>query len=610
MFKGYIKSNGKKPIERLKDYHKNIEDMGGFDYCGVLDNNIIQIDCDDAAQSELFLRILKSEDISCNILKTTRGIHAYFINDGVDNRKIGTLTPIGIKVDVGLGCRNTVVPLKIDGVERVWLRKCDQLATLPAWLKPVNKAWDLSTSDTRNSDLYTYILPLQSEGFIQNEIMEIGRIINEYIMPEPLTLQEFDTIMRDESFMKPVFFKKNKFLHDDFAKYLIKKYHICKINDNLYFYDGQYTHIKFLNSVMIKEIPHITKTQRNEVLYYINELGFENSEQADVRYINCGNGILDLETMTMKEHTPEIRISNKIETIYNPEAYYEPTDRTLNTIACGDPNLRLLLEEIVGYCLYRRNELGKFFILTGDGGGGKSTYLDMIGKMIGDDNISAVSLQSLSKRFQNTELVGKLVNIGDDVSDVFIDDDSDLKKFVTGEAVQFERKGQDPFKFRNYSKLLFACNKLPRMSDKSNGIQRRMVIVPFNAVFKKDENYDPFIIDKLMKPESIEYLFRIGIEGLKRVLEHNVFTEVESVAAEIRDYAKNNNSVIGFVEDEYKIENEPVREVYILYSSWCHEGNQKPVCKNEFSRELKRLYGFQSKVIKVNQKNTRIYEKI
>ena len=54
------------------------------------------------------------------------------------------------------------------------------------------------------------------------------------------------------------------------------------------------------------------------------------------------------------------------------------TDKTLDKIACGDTNIRALLEEAAGFCLFRRNELGKAFILTGTGSNGKSTYLNML----------------------------------------------------------------------------------------------------------------------------------------------------------------------------------------------------------------------------------------
>lgn len=83
------------------------------------------------------------------------------------------------------------------------------------------------------------------------------------------------------------------------------------------------------------------------------------------------------------EFTPEHIITNKIRWDYNPEAYSELADKTLDKIACGDPAIRALLEEAIGYCFYRRNELGKAFILTGDKSNGKSTFLSMVQTLLG-----------------------------------------------------------------------------------------------------------------------------------------------------------------------------------------------------------------------------------
>lgn len=68
------------------------------------------------------------------------------------------------------------------------------------------------------------------------------------------------------------------------------------------------------------------------------------------------------------------------------------------------------------YCLYRRNELGKAFILIGDKSNGKSTFLHVVKNMLGDKNIASLDLKELGDRFKTAELFGKLANIGDDIS--------------------------------------------------------------------------------------------------------------------------------------------------------------------------------------------------
>ncbi len=102
-------------------------------------------------------------------------------------------------------------------------------------------------------------------------------------------------------------------------------------------------------------------------------------------------------------------------------------DKTLDKICCKDKQLRLLIEEMIGYTLFRRNELGKAFILTGQGANGKSTLLEVLNELLGEENIASVSLEELNHRFKTFQLEGKLANIGDDISNKYIEDNSTFK---------------------------------------------------------------------------------------------------------------------------------------------------------------------------------------
>ena len=161
-----------------------------------------------------------------------------------------------------------------------------------------------------------------------------------------------------------------------------------------------------------------------------------------------------------------------------------------------------------------------------------------------------------------------------------------IEKLVTGEKVNVERKGKDPFDFRNYSKLIFSANELPRINDLSDGLKRRLIFIPFNAKFsKKDPDFDPFIKDKLLTNESLEYLLKIGIAALKRILKNNSFTASKASQQIWQQYEEINNPVIAFLEDN-KIENEPTKDIYLRYSLYCSESGLKALSRIAFSREV------------------------
>src|SRR5699024_1243807 len=103
---------------------------------------------------------------------------------------------------------------------------------------------------------------------------------------------------------------------------------------------------------------------------------------------------------------------------------------------------------------------------------------------VGHDNCSSLALEDLSERFRTSQLVGKIANIGDDSGSDLLKNTAIFKKIVTGDSITVEYKHGQPFSFNNKAKLLFSANNLPPSSDKSDGFFRRMIIIPFNAVFR------------------------------------------------------------------------------------------------------------------------------
>jgi putative DNA primase/helicase len=307
-------------------------------------------------------------------------------------------------------------------------------------------------------------------------------------------------------------------------------------------------------------------------------------------------------------------ITNRIEWDYNPNAYSEETDKTLDKIACSDKQIRMLLEEAAGFCLFRRNELGKAFILTGSGSNGKSTYLNMLKHMLGKQNISSLDLKKLDDRFSTVMLFGKLANIGDDISDEFIMDASTFKKIVTGETIDAEQKGQPKFEFEPYAKLFFSANNIPRMGKgrDSAAILRRLVIIPFDAKFTSDDpDFNPHIGDALKSQESMEYLIQLGLDGLKRILERNQFTKSEKVKKELDEYEESNNPVLGFIKEveaeEFQIVNETTPTVYKRYTEYCLANNLQPMSNIEFSKQINRLLNLQVVTKRIGSKTFRVF---
>lgn len=621
LFKGYIKTRNKKAVEKFKDRTdlKSLEEVKDLpEYAGILGDETILIDIDNQRQAELMMNIVEKKQLNCRVYQTTRGKHFLFKNSGVDKNGNHKNLACGITADIKIGSKNSYSVLKFDDTERFieWDIETDvEYQKLPKWLFPINintNFLEMKAGDGRNQALFNYILTLQSNDFTVEEVRETIRIINEFVLKVPLNDSEIEVILRDDAFNKPIFFKNKTFLFDKFATYIQNKHNIIKINNQLHIYkDGIYVNGQYeIEAEMIKNISNLNRVKRNEVISYLNLLIRENTQQSDANMIVFKNGVHNIISDEFLSFSREIIINNKINWNYNPTAYSSLVDETLNKIACNDKEVRMLLEEVIGYCMYRRNELGKAFILIGDKSNGKSTFLDMVKTMLGDENIASLDLGELGDRFKSAELFGKLANIGDDIGDEFITNASIFKKLVTGDRINVERKGQDPFEFNNYAKFLFSANNIPRIKDKAGAVQRRLVIIPFDAKFSiNDPDYKPYIKYDLRKQECIEYMISLGIEGLKRVLVNQKFSDSKRVERELEEYEEENNPIIGFFKEIEidEIKNEATDIVYKRYSVYCSENNYYAVSKIAFSKQVKKYYNFIITDKKIDGKKRRVF---
>ena len=178
---------------------------------------------------------------------------------------------------------------------------------------------------------------------------------------------------------------------------------------------------------MIKHIPTITKNQRNETLSYLEAVA-EDVELSHINKIPVKNGLYNLDTDELEEFTPSYISKNKIPTAYNPAAKSSLIDKFLDDLACGDSSIRAVIEEMIGTTLYRSSDFDAFFILVGDGSNGKSTLLDLIIQMLGEENVSA-ELKDLT-RLSKLLNFGKLANIGDDINSNDIKNSALLKSLL------------------------------------------------------------------------------------------------------------------------------------------------------------------------------------
>ena len=166
--------------------------------------------------------------------------------------------------------------------------------------------------------------------------------------------------------------------HEKFGSFLINKLNIYSKNDCIYMYkNGIY--VRNENDIL-RAIQYYCKNAkenfRKEVNKYIQIAAPIMNVEDNVNLIGCKNGIFNLSDGTLFDYDKKYFMQHKIPTDYNPDAYSESIDKMLNKISCENKQIRALIEEMIGYALYRNCRYQKIFLLRGFGKNGKSTLLE------------------------------------------------------------------------------------------------------------------------------------------------------------------------------------------------------------------------------------------
>lgn len=617
--------------------------------CGLISDHIIMADYDNEEAFECRLKIAKALKQRCIVIKSpNRGGHFYWFNTGKQtirnnsgNKTMLTLNPVdyksGIKKIQTTGetkkskCITSLS--KEDGTLREVLYanigEGNTLDEIPFYDCPLKSGakhnfLGMGEGDGRQDGLFTYMNPVKAAGYSYEQFKDVAELIEQFVFSVPLG-DEFENAIRREAWdavdaidSSRFYSSKGQFLHNKFGDYLIEKYHIKRINGQVHTYQGgvYVPGYEPIERIMVKEIDTLTRTKRNEVLDYIR-IKAEDSAAGSPALIPFKNGLLNIEHGELISHSPEYVVTNLIPWNFDSAAVCPLVDDVLNRLSCDDPQIRALLEEVGGMCLYRDNTIGsgKAVILVGEKSNGKSTFISILQSMLGAENVSNLDFKELDTKFSTAMLYGKLANLGDDISDSYKEDVATFKKIVTGEPVKAEEKGKPPFNFRPYVKLIFSANNIPRMNDSTGAALRRLLIIPLNAHFNEGEaGYDPQIRYKLAEKEAVEYFIRLSVRGLRRVLDNKKFTIPAKVQDERDAYEKNNNPVLAFIDecrnDAGEVEgiyNEPTKEVFKRYEVFCAENGFRPMSNLTFSKRINQALGTVVKSVRFGKEIKKVF---
>jgi P4 family phage/plasmid primase-like protien len=304
-----------------------------------------------------------------------------------------------------------------------------------------------------------------------------------------------------------------------------------------------------------KEMPEISTNQVNEILNHIIRRTYTDRKEFDSKpeILNLKNGLLDIRTKELKEHTPDHLSLKQWPMPYNPEVGFPK--RILQFFReIQDRKGVITLIKMFGYILMIHSaKYEKAFMFIGIGDNGKSVLIKLIDAFVALENRSCVKLQDLTKdRFMAAKFFNKTVNTYADIPSTDIVDSSLFKILVSGDSLYGQNKYSQVFDFRNYAKLIFSANKIPRSYDDDEfAYFRRWVILQFNRKFE-GINKDRDLIDKLTTEEELSGLLNLALCGLKKLESDGGFEDIPIDKIK-KEYEREYDSINNFLKEECTI---------------------------------------------------------
>ena len=317
-------------------------------------------------------------------------------------------------------------------------------------------------------------------------------------------------------------------------------------------------------------------------------------------YIAFQNGILDLDAVFQEkqyseafmDHSPNWFSAFRLDYKFDHEASCPKWLTFLDEAMENDDDRIDLLQEWAGYLLTNKNDFQKFIVLEGEGKNGKTVFFAGMTAMLGEDNVSHVAMENFGGRFDLGVTLGKAANISGDVGEIDNMAEGILKQFTGGDTMQFDRKNLIPVQARPTAKLMAAWNQRPRIKDRSAGLWRRMLLVPFRYSVKEENRIYGMDQPEWWSGESAG-IFMWALAGLYRLKTNKRFTKCQVSQDALDEYKLDSNPTAEFFKDNLEPNTDAqidAKHLFKLYQLWCKESNCRPLGSRQFGKEVKRSF--------------------
>ena len=408
----------------------------------------------------------------------------------------------------------------------------------------------------------------------------------------------------------------NKPSHTKCARIIMADNHFLTLRDTgeiLYYENGTF---REGGEIIIKEeaeklVGNCTINARRKIIESIRNRTCVDRSAFDTNpfLLNVKNGVLNLETMKLMDHTPSLLFRSQVDAAYDGNAKADRYRKFIGEVLESERD-RTLIHELFASALLRSHlNLEKAAILVGPGSSGKTTLLHAMTAVFGEDNISAVSIHDLIyQRFARSSLDGKMLNIYADISSQKLDRTGIIKSMISGDRIAVERKNKPSYMMEPYAVMVFAANRLPEVNGDTNAICRRFVIINFRRQFMGKDR-DPMLLASLTTEEEKSGILNILLEHAKLLLKNKKLTHDPTMVKIQAEWHDGADPIIQFINAyivKAKDSSEDKSDMFAAYVEFCQGRHHVAYSQSAFAQRMQRK-GFRDKTVKKDGKTRRAW---
>lgn len=308
----------------------------------------------------------------------------------------------------------------------------------------------------------------------------------------------------------------------------------------------------------------------SEVLRIVDNMHRVGFKWISGKWYRGDSEIYNIERYLYKAYHPSICTRTDLDSVTQTfmGVYGDPDGAWLDTSVVRDakkllegseslPELPVALDKkqlmIINRVLQDKDE--HMYIVTGRGGTGKSTFINIVKQLFDDNDVVTLDLDDMANSFTMAMAAGKRFITSEELGDT-VERNSKLKKLISRENISLNPKFGRTMEIKMRASFLFACNVPPKfdLSD-NNGMGRRVIYYRMN---KPIASPDINVKDKVLTHEEsviiAAHALRMDMSDWEKEFEqesHECLCETNSVYLySNREFTDDSDSSFGEYRDK------------------------------------------------------------